>query len=940
MRESLSFVNPFCPPGGADTAPLIDSFSSFFVDRYHHDILRILSEPDPSQHYSLLVDLRDILDYQANLASLLVNYPLQIFPISSRALVVAQTRVQKPSADDPAAFPDPAASEISGDLDLLDPESLASLSSNRRRLSVKSNIMLRLKNVHLFPELRRDSIPRTDDIHRLLAIDATVVKTGAPQLLITQREFECAQCHGRFMVEADITQYFAISRPVKCLAAGGGLADAEGGCPGNKFNIVSAGEDSGDFGPTGGFGAGGQGDMPAGEWCRDIQELRVQEQAGRRATSAIGAIPRSITVIVEDSLVDSCQAGDDVVITGIVMRRWRPVSPDSRCTIELFIRAIHIEVSNKQQSLGWSMTPIQANLFRRHWEQFAAKPLAGRNMIISAICPQTFGLYYVKLSVALCLIGGVARVAQGPGGSIVPGAADPNLPHTHGWAPAPGGGEDGRMTDGADPFSADSAAMGGTRLRGHSHLLLIGDPGTGKSQFLKFAAKMSPRSVMTTGVGTTTAGLTVSAVREGGGWSLEAGALVLADGGLCCIDEFGSVRTHDRAAIHEAMEQQTLSVAKAGMVCRLRARCAILAATNPKGKYDPSLSVEMNTAIASPLISRFDLVMVLCDRGEQVWDETVSGFILRNCSSAAAPGLASPEAGAEPEAWPLTTLRAYFSHVRTSLFPSLTPPAARVLGAYYQAQRSHSGNNTGAGGGGGGGGAPAQRTTLRLLESLIRLSEAHARLMRRAEVTIGDAIEVILIMEASARSLGIVERSRGAFGFGAGLTPGVSTTLHTNFPDDPDQDHCEAAISILNFLNLGDLVDEFYYTDAGSADDQHRLHASSCLAFGIQPPSQQHLGDSMHRTQGGTLAPALTPTMLDGLSGEEDEDAIFSYYLDEDDEVGEEGAARGGALWSSPDDTGPGTRAGVGADAAGDLGAESDPGPDIESDSDGAADDR
>ncbi|KCV68249.1 hypothetical protein H696_05172 [Fonticula alba] len=153
-------------------------------------------------------------------------------------------------------------------------------------------------------------------------------------------------------------------------------------------------------------------------------------------------------------------------------------------------------------------------------------------------------------------------------------------------------------------------------------------------------------------------------------------------------------------------------------------------------------------------------------------------------------------------------------------------------------------------------------------------------------------------------------------------------------------DHCEAAISILNFLNLGDLVDEFYYTDAGSADDQHRLHASSCLAFGIQPPSQQHLGDSMHRTQGGTLAPALTPTMLDGLSGEEDEDAIFSYYLDEDDEVGEEGAARGGALWSSPDDTGPGTRAGVGADAAGDLGAESDPGPDIESDSDGAADDR
>ncbi|KAI0217789.1 hypothetical protein LSAT2_030502 [Lamellibrachia satsuma] len=279
----------------------------------------------------------------------------------------------------------------------------------------------------------------------------------------------------------------------------------------------------------------------------------------------------------------------------------------------------------------------------------------------------------------------------------------------------------------------------GTRVRGESHLLLVGDPGTGKSQFLKYAAKVAPRSVLTTGIGSTSAGLTVTAVRDGGEWQLEAGALVLSDGGLCCIDEFNSIKEHDKVSIHEAMEQQTISVAKAG------------------------LCLSVNVALASPLLSRFDLILVLLDSQNEEWDRVVSSYILD---------------GKHPlddvinrgKLWTMERVQSYFSLIKTTA-PALTDDASR-------AQRSADGRN-------------AARTTMRLLESMIRLSQAHSRLMCHENVTVQDAVVAVSVVESSMQ--------------GSALLGGVNA-LHTSFPADPDEEYKLQVDLILSRLGLQDLL--------------------------------------------------------------------------------------------------------------------------------------
>ena len=413
----------------------------------------------------------------------------------------------------------------------------------------------------------------------------------------------------------------------------------------------------------------------------DSQDLRMQE---RPEDLPPGQLPRTLHIkLIGGEIVDIARPGDHVSIVGTVCA----VSPTlprvgKLRTFILHVDANSIEVLGKEPEIALPSPEEEEKI-----HELAKDPWIHQK-IMTSIAPSIYGYDHIKESIMYLLFGGVPKY----------------LPDI--------------------------------TIRGEMNALLIGDPGTAKSQLLQYVARVAPRGLYTSGRGTTAAGLTAAVIREkGGGMSLEAGALVLADKGIACIDEMDKMRPEDRVAIHEAMEQHTVSVAKGGIVATLNARTAILAAANPAlGRYEPHRTVAENISLPVTILSRFDLIFVLRDVPNKEADGKMSEHILEMHRKGLSP--------VEPPI-PSDMLRKYISYAK-GIKPVLTQEAVQRLKDFYLAMRSASESE----------GSPVA-ITARQLESLVRISEARARASLRKEVLTEDAEAAIAIMKRSLEEVGI-----------------------------------------------------------------------------------------------------------------------------------------------------------------------------------------
>ena len=625
----------------------------------------------------------------------------------------------------------------------------------------------RFYNLASSSQIRMANI-RTSTVGCLVSLRGTVTKARPKRLRVLDAGFVCTKC-GLNQITPFMDGKYAT--PVRC-------GDIK--CRSQKFDL----------------------NRKVATFC-DVQELKIQEvreefvegmengvdqdgndpDEGRDA----GRAPRHMEVEVSNDLVDQCHAGDSIVVVGIV-RAVNSALASGRVgkraaetsTYKLYVVGHSIvnltsedgsrggaqgrggkrngdtgdgQYGNKRQKYSSSSSNMQytdqqlqqiANLAHADHRMYSmpTRMAFPFDLLVRSLCPNIIGNDLVKAGIILCLLGGTPAEVSG------------------------------------------IEARSGMTIRSNSHMLVVGDPGMGKSQMLLSANQVAARSVYVGGNTASSRGLTVSLTKEpGGDMGIEAGALVLADRGVCCLDELDKMPKTHQDGLLEAMEQQQVSIAKAGVVASLPSRCSVIAAANPKsGHYNMSKSVAENLSMNGPLLSRFDLVFILRDEADSDRDRMISGSIMGRVGKGGSQRdnhqtkpLDGRMASAnlvpmqhrlpwvnnfQKQALPQQQVKDYIAYAREYCRPKMTDAAAEVLSDYFMKLR-HPGMNESK--------KDNVPITTRQLEALIRLSQARAKACLRPYVLKEDAEDVVELMIESVKQVhmdesGKVDKARGGAG--------------------------------------------------------------------------------------------------------------------------------------------------------------------------------